>query len=181
MIILVGIAGAGKGTQGKLLAEKFGLLYVSTGEMLRQYANDAQKARMHTGELLEDAEIIAMVSSVIDEAQDPNKILFDGFPRTIAQAQWLIERSQEGQFVLPQVYQLVVSKEAVKKRLETRARADDHEEAIEERFREYEKSTLPLVEWFKQSNISVTEIDGERSVEQIQMDLVEIFTKQQGR
>ena len=174
MSILVGIAGSGKGTQGKRLAEKFSLQYISTGEMLRQYATGAQKARMHSGELLEDAEIISMVSSVINESADPNKLLFDGFPRTIVQAGWLLERAHEGQFDLPEVFHLLASREAVKQRLALRARTDDHDEAIEERFNEYEKSTMPLLGWFKDNHVPVYEIDGERSVNEIQANLVEI-------
>lgn len=174
MIILVGIAGAGKGTQGKLLVERFDLQYVSTGEMLRQYATEDQRQRMHSGELLSDDEIIEMVAAVIDASDHPEKILFDGFPRTITQAEWLIEQIKSRSLPMPHVFQLIVSRHAVKQRLQSRARADDHEDAIEERFSEYEKATLPLVQWLKSSGVSVHEVNGERSVEDIQNDLIQI-------
>jgi adenylate kinase len=176
MIILMGIAGSGKGTQGKRLCEQFGLTYVSTGEMLRAHATEAQKTRMHSGELLADDEIVAMVAAVMHEVPDPNKILFDGFPRTIAQAEWLVAEVQKGGYAL-QVFHLLASREAVKARLVERARTDDHDEAIEERFNEYERSTKPLVDWLKENNISMGEVDAERSVDEIQAELVSLMKR----
>jgi adenylate kinase len=141
--------------------------------MLRAHATEAQKTRMHTGELLADDEIVAMVATVMHEVPDPNKILFDGFPRTIAQAEWLVTEVQKSGYSL-QVFHLLASREAVKARLVERARTDDHDEAIEERFNEYERSTKPLVDWLREHNIPMAEINAERSVEDIQAELVSL-------
>jgi adenylate kinase len=175
MVILMGIAGSGKGTQGKLLSETFGLQYVSSGEMLRAQATDEQKQRMQNGELLDDQEIIDMMQRVIAESSDPNKILIDGVPRTIAQAKWLVDQANSGLFELPIVFHLIASRDAVKARLAERARADDHDEAIEARFREYETATTPVVDWLKVHNITIYEINGERPITEIQTEIANLF------
>src|SRR5438132_766473 len=117
MILLMGIAGSGKGTQSKLLAEKDGFDVISTGELLRLYGSDDQHARMLKGEILEDAEVTALLDQALLKVSDQNNIILDGYPRRISQAKWLLDQQKDGRFVIASVVHLVASKAAVRARL----------------------------------------------------------------
>ncbi len=172
MIILMGIAGSGKGTQGKLLADEFGFHWISTGEILRIYITGERRQRMLAGELLSDSEMIEILDRVLRSLPDDQESVLDGFPRTVPQAQWLLDQAKAGRFKITEVFHLLASPQAVKDRLLKRGRPDDHDQAIQERFREYEKATMPIVEWFEKEGLSVVRIDAERSVEEIHKDIV---------
>lgn len=171
----MGIAGSGKGTQGKMLSDQHGLHLVSMGDVLRMYVTGIQRERMMAGGLLDDKEIIAIVDRVLSSIPDNVEVLMDGFPRTIPQAEWLCEQAKAGRMKLDIAFHLVASREAVKKRLLKRARIDDKEVAIEARFDEYEKSTMPLIKWLNDHNVSVIDINAERPIEEINNDLVQLL------
>lgn len=172
MILLMGIAGSGKGTQGKMLADQRGYHLVSMGEVLRMYITGEQRERMLTGELLDNQEIIAIIDKVLSSFPDDGQVLMDGFPRTIPQAEWLMAQVKAGRFKLDTALHLVASRQAVKQRLLGRARIDDKEEAIEKRFAEYEKSTRPLLDWLKANGVKVIDINAERTPEEVHADIV---------
>jgi adenylate kinase len=172
MILLMGIAGSGKGTQGKMLADRHGFHLISMGEVLRMYVTGAQRERMLAGGLLDDQEIIKIVDKVLASFPDNEEVLMDGFPRTIPQAEWLLGEVKTGRFKLQNVFHLVASHEAVKKRLMSRGRIDDKEDAIEERFSQYEQSTAPLLKWLTANGLNVVNVNAERSVEEVNKDLV---------
>jgi adenylate kinase len=171
MILMMGIAGSGKGTQSKLLADSHGYHLLTMGDVLRMYVTGEQRERMLAGQLLDDQEIIKVVDKVLNSFTDREKVLMDGFPRTIPQAEWLVEQANQGRFDVKIAFHLVASKEAVKARLLQRGRSDDVDGAIEKRFDEYEKSTRPLIDWLGQHGVKVVDIDGERSIEEVQADL----------
>ncbi|HVA11169.1 MAG TPA: nucleoside monophosphate kinase [Candidatus Dormibacteraeota bacterium] len=173
MILLMGIAGSGKGTQGKMLADKYGLHLISMGDVLRMYVTGKQRERMLAGGLLDDAEIIAIIDKVLSSIPDKQEVLIDGFPRTIPQAQWLLDQVENGRFQLDVALHLKASQDAVKQRLLSRARIDDTEEAIEARFSEYDRSTKPLLAWLSDHNIEVINIDAEHSEEEVNNDLAQ--------
>jgi len=177
MILLMGIAGSGKGTQDKMLADTRGYHLISMGEVLRMYVTGKQRERMLAGELLDDQEIIKIVDKVLTSLTNGSEVLLDGFPRTIPQAEWLLEQAKAGRFKLDIAFHLVASRQAVKERLLNRARIDDVESAIEERFSEYERSTKPLLGWLKEHGIEVIEVDAERSVTDVNNDLVKYLDK----
>jgi adenylate kinase len=171
MILLMGIAGSGKGTQGKMLADQYGLHLISMGDVLRMYVTGKQRERMLAGDLLDDVEIIAIVDKVLSSIPDDETVILDGFPRTIPQAEWLVNQVEAGRFRVDMALHLQASHEAVKQRLIGRARIDDTEAAIEARFNEYERSTMPLLEWLTKHNVKVINVDAERPVEAINSDL----------
>jgi adenylate kinase len=171
MILLMGIAGSGKGTQGKMLADKYSLHLISMGDVLRMYVTGDQRQRMLAGDLLDDTEIIAIVDKVLSSIPDNETVLLDGFPRTIPQAEWLIKQVEAERFRLDVAFHLQASREAVKERLIGRARIDDTDSAIEARFNEYERSTMPLLEWLTRHSIKVINVNAERSVEEVNKDL----------
>ncbi len=121
----MGIAGSGKGTQGKMLADQHGFHLISMGEVLRMYVTGQQRERMLKGGLLDDAEIIKIVEQVLSSLPDDEEVLMDGFPRTVPQAEWLLEQVKAGTFDVKAAIHLVASREAVKRRLIKRARIDD--------------------------------------------------------
>ena len=173
MILLMGIAGSGKGTQGKMLADQRGYHLISMGDVVRMYVTGDQRKKMLSGGLLDDKEIINIVDKVIESLPDDEEILMDGFPRTIPQAEWLLKQVKSGRVNLKQGFHLVASKEAVKARLMNRGRIDDTDEAIDQRFREYEKSTAPLLKWMKDNSIELINIDAERSPETVNQDIIQ--------
>ena len=171
LILMMGIAGSGKGTQSKLLTDRHGFHLVSTGDVLRMYVTGDQRQRMLKGELLDDQEIIKIIDKVLEEIIDGSDVLMDGFPRTIRQAEWLLEQAKAGRFGLEMALHLVASRQAVKDRLLGRARIDDTADAIDRRFDEYERSTVPLLDWLKNNGVPVIDIDAERPVEAVYADL----------
>jgi adenylate kinase len=175
MILLMGIAGSGKGTQGKMLADQHGLHLLSMGDVLRMYVTGKQRERMLAGGLLGDQEIIEIVDRVLSSIPDHEEILMDGFPRTIPQAEWLLKQANSGKFNLKVAIHLKASRQAVKRRLLKRARLDDKEDSIEARFDEYERSTMPLIEWLNRHSVKVYDINAERSVDEVNKDLVSIL------
>ncbi len=172
MILLMGIAGSGKGTQGKMLADGHGYHLISMGEVLRMYVTGAQREKMLAGGLLDDQEIIDIPDKVLKSLSDDEEVILDGFPRTVAQAEWLLEQVQAGRFKLRAAVHLVASREAVKARLMKRARIDDVEDAIEKRFDEYERSTSPVLKWLADNGVTVVNINGERPPEDVNADIL---------
>ena len=167
MIIFMGVAGSGKSKQGKLLADTYGLPWLSTGEFLRMLVSGQQRKDMLAGKLLDDQHIISLVQKMFAIVDTDNEFIIDGFPRTAAQADWLINHAKHGQLKINAVIHLKASQQSVRKRLISRGRQDDNHEALSERFHEYEETTLPILEQFKSSGIDVFDIDGEKSPEAV--------------
>jgi adenylate kinase len=176
VILLMGIAGSGKGTQAQLIVEDNGYHLVTMGQVLREYVSGEQKERMLSGELLSDEEVIEIVDKALESIPEKEEIILDGFPRTIPQAEWLLEQSKTGRFDLRIAFHLVASRAAVKQRLLGRARMDDKEDAIEKRFDEYERATAPLLSWFRDNGVNVIDINAERSVEDVHKEIDSYLT-----
>jgi adenylate kinase len=168
----MGIAGSGKGTQGKMLADQFNYHLFSMGDVLRMYLTGEQRERILAGNLLGDKEVIEIVDKLLDAIPDEEGIILDGFPRTIPQAEWLLAQSKTGRFKLSLAVHLVATNEAVKARLIKRARIDDNEDAIEKRFAEYEKSTMPLIRWLNTNGVKVYDINAEQPVENVNQKII---------
>lgn len=173
MILLMGIAGSGKGTQGKMLADQYGFHLISMGDIVRMYVTGEQRKRMLEGELLGDTEIISIVDKVLASIDDDEAVILDGFPRTVSQAEWLLEQQKSGRFTVDSAVHLLASHDAVRKRLIGRARIDDTNDAIDARFKEYENSTTPLLAWLENNGVKVLNIDAERSVEEVNTEMIE--------
>lgn len=172
MIVFMGVAGAGKSVQGRMLADEFGLPWLSTGEFLRMLISGQKRKDMVAGQLLGDQEIIALVQKIFTVVDVDHEFVLDGFPRTSGQADWLLNQVKYGQLELTAIINLKASREEVSDRLLARGRQDDTEAAIKARFDEYENVTLPIVEQFKAAGSTVIDVDGEQSVEQVHEDIV---------
>lgn len=158
-IVIFGAPGSGKGTQSERIVEKFGINHISTGDVLRaEIKNGTELGRtakgyIDQGQLIPDALMIDILANVFDSFKDSKGVIFDGFPRTIAQAealkQMLADRGQEVSVMLD----LEVPEEELMVRLIKRGkdsgRADDNEETIKKRLAVYHSQTAPLIDWFK--------------------------------
>ncbi len=159
MIILTGVAGAGKSMQGKILADEHGYAWISTGEILRVLVTGKRRHEMLQGKLLSDEEMIIILDKVFELIDPTQEFVLDGFPRTIPQANWLIKQVHDGRFKLTAVINLSASEAVVRERLMSRGRVDDTNEAISHRFEEYRASTLPILDHFRTEGIKVCDID----------------------
>ncbi len=167
MIIFMGVAGSGKSSQGRQLADEHGLPWLSTGEFLRMLIAGDKRRDMVAGKLLNDEDMISLVRKIFTVIDTREEFILDGFPRTLAQADWLLNQVKHGQLAVTAVIHLTATESVVAKRLLKRARQDDTEEAIRARFDEYEKQVKPILEDFKQAGVKVLDIDADQSVEQV--------------
>lgn len=171
-MVFVGPPGAGKGTQAEKIVAKYGLLHLSTGDMLRA-ARDAKtpiglKAEqyMSAGQLVPDDVIIGIIVDRLGQDDAKKGFLLDGFPRTLIQAAELDKNLQAKNDPLDVVLELRVPEEELYTRLASRGRADDKPEVIKERLVAYRKQTEPLVGYYTEKGILKT-IDGIGTVDEI--------------
>lgn len=172
MILLMGVAGAGKSVEGRRLADELGLPWLSTGEFLRMLVAGERRREMLNGKLLDDEEIIALADRIFRIIDTKEQFLLDGFPRTIAQAEWLLAQHKAGLMKISCVLQLEASEQVVMSRLLNRGRPDDTEEAIAKRFAEYQAVTLPILHDYAKKGINVHHINAERSPEEVHADVL---------
>lgn len=177
MIIFVGMSGAGKGTQSEMLTRENGYAYLATGDMLRRFASPGQKARMLSGQLLSDEEMFVLVEEALKSQPDPNRVVLDGFPRTAAQAAWLIDNASSGHYTIEAVIHLAAKPDVVRVRLQARGREDDTLDAINARLDWYESYTLPVIALFRSRGCPVLSIDGNGASEDIHRDIMENLVK----
>lgn len=175
MILLMGVAGAGKSMQGRILADEHGYAWISTGEILRVLVTGKRRQEMLQGKLLSDEEITELIDKVFDMIDTRQQFVLDGFPRTIPQADWLIEQVQKGRFSLDCVINLVAHEEVVLQRLLGRGRPDDTREAIHRRIEEYERVTRPILAHFRDENIPVHDIDADRDARIIHDEILNLI------
>ena len=176
-LILFGPPGSGKGTQSERLIAKYGLKHLSTGDLLRSEIDGltplglAAKSFMERGQLVPDEVVIEMISSALDNNPQANGFLFDGFPRTTAQAEALDKLLTQKNTEIALVLALQVSVGELAKRLLNRGltsgRMDDiNEEIISARIKEYERKTAAVAEYYSKYG-KVVYIKGEGSIDQI--------------
>ncbi|MBD0294271.1 MAG: adenylate kinase [Flavisolibacter sp.] len=180
--ILFGPPGSGKGTQSEHLVEKFGFIHLSTGNLLRLEIAEKTplgleaKNLMDKGQLVPDEVVIGMIDSSLEKHAGAKGVLFDGFPRTVAQAEALDKLLTLRKTSICSVILLDVSEEELVKRLlkrgESSGRSDDTDEAvIRKRFAVYKNETEPVAEYYKQQD-KLQVIKGEGSIEDILAALV---------
>ena len=171
MIILFGLAGSGKGTQGRALAEIFGWRWLSVGEAIRQ-TNEYDDI-INQGNMIPDEDVIRLMGKQINKAEDEGfDIILDGYPRDAVQAQWLLDNMPER---LDGAIILEVPKEELLERLTLRGRDDDKERAsIERRFAIYEENINAILPLLEVANIPVKRVNGVGKVEEVTARLVEV-------
>lgn len=171
MIIFMGVAGAGKSSQGRRIADAKGLPWLSTGEFLRMMIAGKRRHDMLAGKLLPDKEIIGLIRKIFAVIDTNDEFVLDGFPRTAAQADWLLSQVKHGQLAITAVVHIKAPKESVKKRLLSRGRPDDTAASIEERFKDYEDEVLPILENLGAAGVKVIDINGDQSFDKVYADI----------
>lgn len=176
-LVLFGPPGAGKGTQSHKLIEKYGLIHLSTGDLLRGEISQGTalgleaKKLMDEGVLVPDAVVIGMISNKLDANKDAKGFIFDGFPRTVAQAAALDELLTSKNSTISGMIALEVDDAELEHRLLLRGkdsgRSDDaNPEIIRKRIKEYNDKTAPVAEFYKNQN-KFTSVNGIGSKEEI--------------
>ena len=174
MIILFGLAGSGKGTQGKALSELFGWRWLSVGDVIRQTGEF--KELTDKGELIPDDKVIELMDKQINKAEAEGfDVILDGYPRNQAQAKYIVDHMPEkidGALILE------VPKDELIERLALRGRDDDKERAsIERRFDIFEQNISSILPLFESKNIPVIRVDGVGTVEEVTDRLVNVVKK----
>lgn len=172
MIIFMGVAGSGKSAQGRLLADRLGYPWLSTGEFLRMLIAGERRLEMLQGKLLEDPEIIELVQKIFQVVDTEHEFVMDGFPRTTGQADWLLAQRRYEQLAITAVIHLTASEDVVLSRLLARGRQDDQATAIKERFEEYQSATQPILAQLKEQGVPIFDINGEGDIESIHEAIV---------
>ena len=185
-IVIFGAPGSGKGTQSERIVEKYGINHISTGDVLRaEIKNGTElgktaKGYIDQGQLIPDELMIDILASVFDSFEDSKGVIFDGFPRTIAQAEALKKMlAERGQDVTVMV-DLEVPEDELMTRLIKRGkdsgRADDNEETIKKRLHVYHSQTAPLIDWYKNEK-KYQHINGLGTMEGIFAEICEAIDK----
>lgn len=170
MILFFGPPGSGKSIQGELLVQKHGWKWLSTGRLFRESTDPEVLQRLASGELIDDQLTNKVVDEALRAAQSaPNfrHIVMDGYPRNLAQAEWLEAHLPQRGRELRLVIVFEVPQEELLKRLAGRGRAEDVAEVIERRLAIYHQNTKPVLDYYQQHEVPMTVIDGQGSIDAV--------------
>lgn len=183
-IVIFGAPGSGKGTQSEKITEKYGIRHISTGDVLREEIKNGTelgktaKRYIDEGQLLPDELIIDILASVLDSMKGHNGVIFDGFPRTIPQAEALKKLLQDRGQDITTMLDLDVPEEELITRLLKRGqesgRADDNMETIKKRLDVYKSQTFPLIEYYKKEG-KYNHIKGVGALDDIFRDIAAVI------
>lgn len=187
-LVLFGPPGAGKGTQSEKIIEKYNLVHLSTGDLLRSQIQAGTelglkaKTLMDQGILVPDEVVIGMIDSKLSENKEAAGFIFDGFPRTVKQAEALDDLLASYDEGISVMVALIVPDEELKKRLlmrgATSGRPDDqNEDKIKTRIHEYNSKTTPVADYYRQQNKFVS-VEGVGEIEEIFASICEAVEKE---
>lgn len=186
-IIIFGSPGAGKGTQAKLVAAKYNLIHLSSGEMLRRELENGEfgnkiKRYLKAGKLVPNKIIIAMIETHLAKELGHGNFIFDGYPRTIKQASSLDVFLKERNIQVDLVINLKLSARDALKRIllrgKTSGRADDNQKTTINRLEVYKKQTAPLLKYYKKQK-KLINIDGRQEIKKVFNEIILAIKKQQ--
>ncbi len=185
-IVLFGPPAAGKGTQAKRLVQERNMVQLSTGDMLRAARHAGtelgQKVAsiMDNGGLVSDDIVISLIEERLDQAENSGGAIFDGFPRTLSQAQALDEMLERRGTRISAVIRLKVDEEKLMNRVEKRfaeeGRPDDNPEAFAKRLKAYGQQTAPLLPYYDEQN-KLFEIDGMAAIDEVSRSIEDIMER----
>lgn len=172
MIILFGLAGSGKGTQGKALSEIFGWRWLSVGQAIRDTGEYEELTK--AGKLVPDEDVVKIMNKAIKKAEDEGfDVILDGYPRDLAQAEWMMANMREK---IDGAIMLEVPKEELLERLMLRGRDDDKsEEAIRQRFETFEQNICSILPLFSEKGIEVRKVSGVGKVAEVTERLAKVM------
>ncbi|MFY0601205.1 MAG: adenylate kinase [Cyclobacteriaceae bacterium] len=185
-IVIFGPPGAGKGTQSDKMIERYNLCHISTGDLFRWHTkNDTPlgikvKEIMNSGELVSDDITIAMLKEEVEKNPQASGFLFDGFPRTVPQAEALDELMVSLGTEIHSVVELAVTEEEVRKRIAKRKelenRVDDADDKLEKRIQEYFNKTVHVLPFYKGQN-RLSTVNGIGEIDTIFTSITEVLDK----
>ena len=180
-LLLIGAPGAGKGTQADRIAAHFGVVHISSGDLLRKHVADgtaigrAAREYMDRGELVPNTLVLDMLRKPVVAAANAGGYVLDGFPRTVEQAEAAYGVAKELGVAVQLAILLDVKREELISRLlargETSGRSDDNAETIERRQQVYEEQTAPLLEYYRQRERLII-VNGDRPVDEVTWSVV---------
>ena len=183
-LIIFGPPGAGKGTQAKYLVEKLKCFQISTGDILRdEIKKDSEIGKkiinnMNNGKFVEDEIVNKLLEKIIFDKNKMNKLIFDGYPRTVNQAKNLESLLNKSNQKIDYIFFLNVNKDSIIKRIEKRKilekRSDDDADTILNRYDTYMKITKPVLDYYSQ-NKNFHEIDGSMEIKKISQKIQQIL------
>ena len=183
-IVIFGPPGAGKGTQAKFLVKKLNSFQVSTGDMLRdEIKKDTDIGKkiinnMNNGKFVDDEIVNKLLEQIIFDSKKKNKLIFDGYPRTINQAKNLENLLKKSNQKIDFIFFLNVNKDSIIKRIEKRKilekRSDDDFSTILKRYDTYMEVTKPVLDYYSK-NQNFHEIDGSLKINEISLKIEEIL------
>ena len=175
-IILFGPPGAGKGTQAKYLVEKLNAFQISTGEILREEIKKNTEIgkkisyNMNDGKFVSDEIVNNLIKDIVFDIKKKNKLIFDGYPRSLTQAKNLNQLLNETKQKIDFIFFLNVNKETILNRIKKRKvlenRSDDDSDTIIKRYDTYMKTTKPVLDYYSK-NQNFKEIDGSLEIDEI--------------
>ena len=167
MIIFFGPAGAGKSVQGQFLSARHGWRWLSAGQLLRDTHDPELIREMQSGNLVPQEVIQNVMHNALVHAKDIDRVVLDGYPRELGQAEWLIESQPKHNRAIGLVIVLEVPKSEILHRLQVRGRADDTPEVIERRLQIYRQETYPMLDYFNDQQVPIVHLDGTGTVGQV--------------
>jgi len=180
-LVIFGPLGSGKGTQAQKIKEKYGFIHFSTGDLLRDEIKKQTplgkniEMVVNSGALVSDELIEEIVKEFIKNNKNARGIIFDGFPRTLHQAEMLDKELANNNMKIDLVIKLDIPEATIKNRLKYRAmkegRADDNDETINNRLQFYYNHTLPILNYYKKTNKNIVDIYGDRDVNEVFNDI----------
>lgn len=173
MIIFFGPAGAGKSVQGQLLAARNGWRWLSAGQLLRDTRDMELLKKMQSGKLVDPETVNQLISDALKRSKNIDRVILDGFPRQLAQAEWLIDNQSDHERLVALVIVLEVPKSELMKRLEVRGRVDDVPDIIDERLKIYRTEMYPVLSYLTEKGVNIVHIDGNGSVGQVHDKITE--------
>jgi adenylate kinase len=156
-----------------MLAARHGWRWLSAGQLLRDTHDLELIKEMQTGALVDPAKVNQLMGDALQRAKNIDRVILDGFPRQLKQANWLIDAQKEHERAIDLVIVLEVPRSELLKRLEVRGRVDDTPEAIDERLRIYRTEMYPILSYFTEQGINIVHIDGTGTVGQVHDRIME--------
>ena len=188
-LVIFGPPGAGKGTQSGYIVKKYNLFQISTGELLRNEIKNQTKlgieisSIINSGSLVSDKIVSNIIQKFISDKKYKDKLIFDGYPRNLAQAKNLDNLLKKNDQKIDIVLKLSVSLETIKKRILERKtmerRPDDNEEIAIKRYETYEKNIKPVIDFYKDTGL-LKIVNGEATISEINVEISELIESIKG-